>query len=106
MVLISVPLKRGKMGSQNSAVLLQQLESERFAALGKCSVADHVRKHDGGQPTLFSCDAHAKKLREFIPSDIWPDILPRNGSGFPGVAYSFGPPASDVFKCEKRKSQV
>ena len=37
-----------KNGSQNSAMLLQQFEGERFVALGERGVADHVGKHDGG----------------------------------------------------------
>ena len=54
MVLISVPLKRGKIDRRNSAMFLQQFEGERFVALGQRGVADHVGEHDCGKPTLFS----------------------------------------------------
>jgi hypothetical protein len=52
--LISVPWEARKNGSQNSAMLLEHFESEWFVPLRQRGVADHVRKHDGGKPALFS----------------------------------------------------
>ena len=50
--------------TKNSAMLLEQLERDRFVALRQGAVVRHVRKHDGSKPALFRRTVHAAETEE------------------------------------------